>query len=184
MDFKNLDEKMFEKAVAYVPLLKKVQFTDECAAKCFDRMELKLDSGETIPYYKENVERRTRYLMGALVVLYLGQKIEPVEDEVYLLSADDYDRWAGGHVLNQIERRKARPETRDKAFDLLSDYRELEKMFKTEIYSLLQAMNDPVSRMQENMAKAITPEVMQKNMAELRKVQQELANYRKKGNRK
>lgn len=60
------------------------------------------------------------------------------------------------------------PELRDKAFDLLADYRDLEKMLKTEIYGMLQAMNDPVSRFQDLAAQSMTPEAVQKTLDDLK----------------
>ena len=69
----------------YVPLMEKAAFTAECAGRCFDRMEVKVGDGSSIPYYKENVERRSRYLMGALAKLYFREEFEPVEGETYLL---------------------------------------------------------------------------------------------------
>lgn len=181
MEYKKLTDKIFDNARDYVPLLEKTAFVNECAGNCFDRMEVKLSSGEHIPYYKENVERRQRYLMGGFVTLYLGLKIEPVDadkGEKYLLSADDYDRWAGGHIFNQIERVKAKGgSARDKAFDLVSDFRDLEKMLKTEIYGMLQAMNDPVTRFQEQAAAAMTPQALQDTADEMKELREMMEAY-------
>lgn len=180
MEFKKLTEEILMKARDYVPLMEKAAFTAECAGRCFDRMDVKLESGQVIPYYKENVERRSRYLMGGLAKLYFGEEIDPVEGETYLLAADDYDRWAGGHIMGQIDRMKSgAPALRNKAFDLLADYRDLEKMLKTEIYSLLQAMNDPVSRFQEAASQAMTPEAMKQSMAALEGLKGELNEMRR-----
>lgn len=169
MEWKKLTEEELLAARDYVPLMEKAAFAAECAGRCFDRMEVRVEGGQVLPYFKENVERRSRYLMGGFVKLYLGEDFEPVEGETYLMSADDYDRWAGGHIFNQIDRMKGKgPELRDKAFDLLADYRDLEKMLKTEIYGMLQAMNDPVSRFQDLAAQSMTPEAVQKTLADLK----------------
>ena len=133
MEWKKLTEEELLAARDYVPLMEKAAFAAECAGRCFDRMEVR------------------------------------VEGETYLMSADDYDRWAGGHLFNQIDRMKGKgPELRDKAFDLLADYRDLEKMLKTEIYGMLQAMNDPVSRFQDLAAQSMTPEAVQKTLDDLK----------------
>lgn len=185
MEWKKLTEEGLLAARDYVPLMEKAAFAAECAGRCFDRMEVRVGGGEVIPYFKENVERRSRYLMGGLVRLYFQADFEPVEGETYLMAADDYDRWAGGHIFNQIDRMKGRsPALRDKAFDLLADYRDTEKMLKTEIYGLLQAMNDPVSRFQDAAAQSMTPEAMKKAMAELGEVKREFEALRQKGGRK
>lgn len=180
MDFKKISDEMFAQARDYVPLMEKTAFVEACAGGCFDRMEVRVGGDRVLPYYKENVERRSRYLMGALVKLYLRETFEPVGDEAYLMAADDYDRWAGGHIINQIERRKVDPAMRSRAFDLLYDYRELEKMLKTEIYSMLQAMNDPVGRMVDEMGKSLTPETLQNSVSELKSVQKELSILKEK----
>ena len=169
MEWKKLTEEGLLAARDYVPLMEKAAFAAECAGRCFDRMEVRVEGGQVLPYFKENVERRSRYLMGGFVKLYLGEDFEPVEGETYLMSADDYDRWAGGHIFNQIDRMKGKgPNLRDKAFDLLADYRDLEKMLKTEIYGMLQAMNDPVSRFQDLAAQSMTPEAVQKTLDDLK----------------
>lgn len=169
MEWKKVTEEGLLAARDYVPLMEKAAFAAECAGRCFDRMEVRVEGGQVLPYFKENVERRSRYLMGGFVKLYLGADFEPVEGETYLMSADDYDRWAGGHIFNQIDRMKGKgPELRDKAFDLLADYRNLEKMLKTEIYGMLQAMNDPVSRFQDLAAQSMTPEAVQKTLDDLK----------------
>ena len=117
MEWKKLTEEGLLAARDYVPLMEKAAFAAECAGRCFDRMEVRVEGGQVLPYFKENVERRSRYLMGGFVKLYLGEDFEPVEGETYLMSADDYDRWAGGHIFNQIDRMKGKgPELRDKAF--------------------------------------------------------------------
>ena len=133
MEWKKLTEEGLLAARDYVPLMEKAAFAAECAGRCFDRMEVRVEGGQVLPYFK------------------------------------DYDRWAGGHIFNQIDRMKGKgPELRDKAFDLLADYRDLEKMLKTEIYGMLQAMNDPVSRFQDLAAQSMTPEAVQKTLDDLK----------------
>ena len=142
MEWKKLTEEGLLAARDYVPLMEKAAFAAECAGRCFDRMEVRVEGGQVLPYFKENVERRSRYLMGGFVKLYLGEDFEPVKGKG--------------------------PELRDKAFDLLADYRDLEKMLKTEIYGMLQAMNDPVSRFQDLAAQSMTPEAVQKTLDDLK----------------
>ena len=142
MEWKKLTEEGLLAARDYVPLMEKAAFAAECAGRCFDRMEVRVEGGQVLPYFKENVERRSRYLMGGFVKLYLGEDFEPVEGETYLMSADDYDRWAGGHIFNQIDRMKGK--------------------------GMLQAMNDPVSRFQDLAAQSMTPEAVQKTLDDLK----------------
>ena len=72
---------------------------------------------------------------------------------------------------------------RDKAFDLLADFRDLEKMLNTEIYANLAVMNDVVARMNMAMQSAVTPEKLQELTAmadELQKTAEDIQNATKK----
>ena len=104
MEWKKLTEEELLAARDYVPLMEKAAFAAECAGRCFDRMEVRVEGGQVLPYFKENVERRSRYLMGGFVKLYLGEDFEPVEGETYLMSADDYD--LAGFAVGIVDRAK------------------------------------------------------------------------------
>lgn len=179
MDFKKITEEMVQEANTYVPLMDKVAFVEYAAERCFDRLQVSMKDDvldlPMAPMYKENTQLKSRYLMGALLVLYLRQEYEPVEGDLWLMAADDYDRWAGGHPFNQLERIKANaPALRDKLFELLADYRDLEKRLSVEIRSLLQVMNDPVVRILGTMQAQTTPAAFQKGKEELEKLTAEL----------
>lgn len=181
MECKRLTGEMLTAARDYVPLMEKMAFLRACAADCFDRMELRLTDDTVLPFFKENGERKSRYLMGALVKLYLMQEIEPAEGTEFLLAADDYDRWAGGHILGQLKAVKARGGAMgEKANNLIADYKELEKRFNAEVYALLQGMNDPVSRMQRMAMQSMTPEAVQKLAEQTGEIRDELESLRKK----
>ena len=166
-----ITENDLRNANTYVPLMEKVAFVDACATGCFDRLTITPDGsiGAALPYmYKENSQIKSRFLMGALVKLYLGKDFEPVEGTEFLMSADDYDRWAGAHIFNQIERMKGKGvELRDIAFDLLHDFKDLEKRMNGEIYGLLQAQNDVVSRFQILLTAQTSPEAFAAQRADL-----------------
>lgn len=179
MDFKKITEEMIQEANTYVPLMDKVAFVEYAAERCFDRLQVSMKDDvldlPMAPMYKENTQLKSRYLMGALLVLYLRQEYETVEGDMWLVAADDYDRWAGGHPLNQLERMKATaPALRDKIFELLADYRDLENRLSAEIRSLLQVMNDPVVRILGTMQAQTTPAAFQKGKEELEKLTAEL----------
>ncbi len=105
------------------------------------------------PMYSVNVGLKNRYLMTAFVKLYLGSKdlLTELADE-WLMTEEDYDRWAGSHVFGQLERWKRDNEARDKCFDLLADFKDLSKWFSTQINSLLTVQNDGVLRQTQHMA--------------------------------
>lgn len=145
-------KEMLLAAKDYVPLEVKKAWVADCADKCFDRLAITAD-GETMPaMYMVNSGLKARYLMGALVGMYLGLDYEPDGGDALLMSAEDYDKWAGSHVFNQIERMKRDPDVRDKCFDLLFDYRALEKQFHAAVGGILTVQNDPVIRQNELMA--------------------------------
>lgn len=182
MDFKTITAEDIEKATEYVPFAEKLYFVQMVADKCFDTLNITADSGsESIPMppmYKENTGLKMRFALGAFVKLYLNKEFESVENEEFLMSLDDYDKWAGGHIFNQIERLKnTSPDLRNKCFDLLQDYKTLEKMLNTEVYSLLQVMNEPVNRILSHIGSTASPETLMGLVEELKGLQGEVEAY-------
>ena len=114
----------------------------------------------------EDYAKKARCLLYALTALYFGFH---VEHEDGMLTEAEYDRYAGSHLTNQIERLKkiggANEAVRNRCFDLLSDYRDLERRMNAELFGLLTAQNDAVQRWQQ---------MMRADMAELPKVLAEL----------
>lgn len=166
----------------YIPLGEKLRFVKEAADGCFDRMEIKIRNGSDSlpipPLYKENTGIKSRMLMGAVARLYCKTEIDAEKESPWLMSVEEYDRWAGSHVFNQIDRlKKGSPDVRDKAFDILADYKDLEKRLNSEIYGMLQVMNEPVSRIMTAIGQQTTPEAMQALKQELEGVQKELQDY-------
>lgn len=157
-------------ANAYLPLMEKTQIVSHCAERCLDRVMVNTGEkfrGDVPPMYRENGQRKRRYLMGILVWAYLRLDFEPCGEDKWLLSADDYDVIGGVQLINKIERMKKQGDAlRDKAYDLLADYRDLEKMLNTEIAANLDVMNDVVARMTMSAASAMTPESM-KELSEM-----------------
>ena len=176
-------KEIFQGARAYLPLIQKAEIVAHCAERCIDRVVVNMGEkfrGDTPPMYRENGQRRRRYLLGILVRWYLATDFDGCEDDMWLMSADDYDRLGGLTLLNKIDRMKKEGDAlRDKAFDLLADYRDLEKMLNTEIYANLNIMNDPVARMNMAMQSAVTPESLQELTAmaeELQKTATDIQN--------
>ena len=104
--------------------------------------------------YMVNLGMKNRYLM-AVLASYLHIGYETDERDERLMSIADYNRWAGSHVLNQIDRFKRDSEARDKCYDLLYDFREFEKLLSAQIYGLLNVQNDIVMRQSEQMSTAV-----------------------------
>ena len=177
-------EKIMQEAEAYVPISKKAEFVKYCAERCFDKLNITATSGnDTLsampPMWKENSELKARYMMGGLLKLYLKQEAQTDENDEWLLTEQEYDRWAAAHILNQIERMKSNASLRDKCFDLLQDYKTLEKMLNTEVYGLIRAMNDSVSRIIAQIQASTTPESMKNAMAQLEQSKKDYEKYMK-----
>ena len=120
---------------------------------------------------EENVRLKSILLMVTLFSYYFD--IEFAENEEGLLQFD-YDFYAGGHPMNQIERFKSDRETKDIAFDLIEDFREFRKIVDTMIYNEKANANDPVERLMASISVLSTPENIEKLAAELNKSADEL----------
>lgn len=146
----------------YIPLEDKESWASENAPKCFNRIAIAMDDDPMPDMYAVNTERKSRFLMAALVGLYFQQKYESDTQDSILMSVGCYDAWAGSHVINQIERMKhdSDAEVRARAFDLMFDYKDFEKRFSAHIMNLLTVQNDFVLR-QSQYATAQTQQLPQ-----------------------
>lgn len=167
----------------YVPYAEKKRFLDECAGRCFDKLAISADGGAELvampPMYKKNPFLVRRYMSAALLMLYLNLPCAPEnrERDAWLISPDKYDEIAASHIFNQLDRMKSKassPAYKDKIFDLIADYRELEKMMNDEIYALLQVMNEPVSRLLASIQLTATPDSLRSAAEQLKNVRDEL----------
>lgn len=163
-----------DKARAYVPMREKMDYVSAVSVGCFDRMDIgaaTASSDPVPPMYKESAERKARYMASALCRLYLQFTFDPAtEADPWMMSDPDYEYFCSGNPLNQIERVKRTTKDRDlqnKCYDLLADYKLLEKLLNSECYGLLHAMNDTLSRFQQMMSAQVTPEAVQSMVAEL-----------------
>ena len=157
-------------AVSYIPLQEKEAFADFAAGRCFSRMELSTDSGDSVPpMWMENSGAKTRYMMAALARLYLRIPIDvEQEEDPWRMSEACYEALAEVRPISQLRRmsKSAGDQIlRNKVYELLSDYRKLEKMLNEECAGRLTAMNDTVARLQSLISASATPENM-KNISE------------------
>jgi len=152
-DFK-ITQDMMKNADTYIPLTLKALIADTMARECVRHTYMVKPYSESPEYteeygvppqYCESAEAKARVMMAVLCVYYLH-----IWDDEHALTCtpEEYDGWAGAHILNQIERFKA-GECREKAFDLLSDLRETEKYLNSAIYGVLRELNAPVKRFME-----------------------------------
>lgn len=137
---------MMAAARDYIPLAEKEAWVAENAPKCFDKLVITADDEPMPPMYMVNTGLKSRYLMAAFAMLYFGEKSIGEDSDPMLMTVENYDAWAGSHVFNQLERWKRDEEMRFKAYDLIADYKDLEKRFSSQLSGLLNVQNDAVLR--------------------------------------
>lgn len=171
-------------ANTYVPTIDKMAFIRVVAEKCFDTLDITTNKDNTtenrsLPScYKVNTDKQSRYLMGALVKLYLNKDFEPEsENDIWLMSIPEYDMYAGGHIFEQLNRMKGNGDIRDKCYDIIADYSELKYRLTSDIKGLLNAMNDSASRILAYIEAASSPAEMQKAMEAMKENQEILDEY-------
>lgn len=134
------------KANDYVPYKQKEDWIADVAQKCFDLLSIKSGEEQLPPMYSVNIGLKKRYLMAAFAEMYLGLEVQKDPQDERLMSIEEYDKWANGHVFNQMDRLKKDAEARNKCFDLMEDYKDLSKWLSAQINSLLNVQNDYVVR--------------------------------------
>ena len=174
MDKKILTKEMIQKAEDYTTNAFKEAWCGETAPKCFNRLAITADGEPMPPMYMVNEGLKKRYLMTVFVGAYLREEYEMDKSDEALMSEADYDRWAGSHVFCQLERLKKDKDICDKCYDILYDYRELEKRLSTQISGLLNAQNDFVQRQSQLMTAQL------KELPQVREQLEELIKRREK----
>lgn len=169
-------------AVTYVPVMEKIRFVNAVANNCVEAVNVVMNKSEdeTIPlppYSKENIDKKSRYLMGALLKYYLNLEYEPTEDE-FLMSADEYDNYASSHIYNQLERMKSHSaEVRNIIFDILADLRDIERRLNAEIHTTIGAQNDVGTRLMIMIQMQSSPEALQNSLEALQNVKGDIDKY-------
>jgi len=183
MEFYKLTDDDVRNAVTYVSTVDKMAFINETATKCFDTLDITANSeslNSALPScYKVNTDRRSRFLMGAFVKMYLGKEIETEDDDPWLMSIPEYDMYAGGHVFEDMNRMKNNAALRDTCFDILTDYSELKYRLDSDIKGLLEAMNSSATRLLAYLEASSTPEALEKVIQQAEKSEKQLREYKK-----
>lgn len=170
------------RARTYMPLSYKVSLARKIAQLCLVPMKTaeQNKAGEKLvplPHImEEDVAKKAILLQRVLLSFYFDIDME-VEGEID--GYEEYDRYASGHLLNQIERFKGDRDTKNAAFDLMEDYREFKKFVDTIIYNEKQNRNDPLARFTATIEILSTPENIQLLVDELAKTGDALAEKMK-----
>lgn len=170
-------------AASYVPMKDKEEFIKDVTPGCFDKMEIADENGDPLPpFYKESALRKHRYMTAALCRLYLHVGYDTETDaDPWSITDDSYEAAASSFIFSQLERIKKSTKDKDlqdKIYDLLADYKLLEKLLNAECYGMLPAMNDTLSRFQMMMSAQTTPEAMEALLKATEETKRELEEYK------
>lgn len=169
-----LTDEIMQNATAYMLIEDKAGIAKTIAKKCVmdvptAEQNLVGEKFLALPYIKgENRELKAMCLMNILLSYYLKIDLGSVEETPF--DEDKYNFYAGGSILNQIERYKSNFDLKNKAFDLLADYKELRKFVDVEINNLIAVNNDPLARLTASISVFSSPENIKKTIEELQKV--------------
>ena len=181
MEYFELTKDMMAGAKTYMPLYTKKTLAEAVAFRCVKPMtRLKWDGihlseradgkeardePTSLPdLMEEDVALKMCLLQNVLLSWYFD-----VEMDEENIGYEQYDFYAGGHPMNQIERFKADRDVKNKAFDLMEDWREFKKMVDTIIYNYKMNANDPLKRFDAMLTVFSSPENIQALVNELQK---------------
>lgn len=172
---KQVTEEIVRNANVYIPLKLKASLAKNLANECIEKIEVEYKDEMLPPIYKENQEKRM--LVGMIVLLREYLKLLDKEEKQF--TSVDYDEWGGSGILNQLNRYKSSKdaEVRDKAYDILDDYREFYRMLGAEINAQTAVKNDLIYRALQYFDGKMTPEYFEQSLKDLRDVQMEAEEY-------
>lgn len=179
---RTIDEKSIKQVTTYIPLAAKTEWVRLIADECMDKVMLSF-MDESMPImFMENADKKSRFLLGFFLRLYLNWNWEHEEGESpvdeWLVPYDVYDQWMRGHIFAQIEKLKSNKDVKDICFNLLSEYKDVERRLNNEIYGKLQIKNDPVSRQIMQQQANMTPEAIGQLLDGLKEAQAAYDEYR------
>lgn len=177
-----ITEETINNGVSYALCELKEKFIDDVYMKCLNRVDVNLDdSGNApMPYmYMENTFLKSRYLMTALAKFYLRMDVETEDGDMWLMTRNEYDRFGASHVIGQLNRfRNNNPDLKDKVFDLLRDYSDLERRLSNAIRSGLTVMNDPANRIFQKITMDVSEEALASQKEQLEDLKKQFAELK------
>lgn len=177
-----ITEEAINNGVSYALCELKEKFVEDVYMKCLNRVDVNLDdSGNApMPYmYMENTFLKSRYLMTALAKFYLRMDVETEDGDMWLMTRNEYDRFGASHVIGQLNRfRNNNPDLKDKVFDLLRDYSDLERRLSSAIRSGLTVMNDPANRIFQKITMDVSEEALASQKEQLENLKKQFAELK------
>ena len=177
-----ITEETINNGVSYALCELKEKFVDDVYMKCLNRVDVNLDdSGNApMPYmYMENTFLKSRYLMTALAKFYLRIDVETEDGDMWLMTKNEYDRFGASHVIGQLNRfRNNNPDLKDKVFDLLRDYSDLERRLSNAIRGGLTVMNDPTNRIFQKITMDVSEEALESQKEQLEDLKKQFAELK------
>ena len=177
-----ITEETINNGVSYALCELKEKFVEDVYMKCLNRVDVNLDdSGNApMPYmYMENTFLKSRYLMTALAKFYLRMDVETEDGDMWLMTRNEYDRFGVSHVIGQLNRfRNNNPDLKDKVFDLLRDYSDLERRLSNAIRSGLTVMNDPTNRIFQKITMDVSEEALASQKEQLEDLKKQFAELK------
>lgn len=177
-----ITEETINNGVSYALCEVKEKFVEDVYMKCLNRVDVNLDdSGNApMPYmYMENTFLKSRYLMTALAKFYLRMDVETEDGDMWLMTKNEYDRFGASHVIGQLNRfRNNNPDLKDKVFDLLRDYSDLERRLSNAIRGGLTVMNDPTNRIFQKITMDVSEEALASQKEQLEDLKKQFAELK------
>lgn len=177
-----ITEETINESVSYALCEVKEKFVEDVYMKCLNRVDVNLDdSGNApMPYmYMENTFLKSRYLMTALAKFYLRMDVETEDGDIWLMTKNEYDRFGASHVIGQLNRfRNNNPDLKDKVFDLLRDYNDLERRLSNAIRGGLTVMNDPTNRIFQKITMDVSEEALASQKEQLEDLKKQFAELK------
>lgn len=183
VEFVTLDEETVKKAETYIPLAEKYAVSKILAQGCVEQEEVQdSDIFPMPPKWRETIIGKRMMMMYVLVGLYLNLiDVQELYEDVprMTFSAHQYDQYS--QVFSQLERLKKHrdEEVRNRAYSILADYREFERILAAEIHNILDQKNDLCVRLIGMLEMQSNPEAVQSATEQLKVVAEELQKQQK-----
>lgn len=168
MKYFKITDELMEKAKTYMPLAEKQTVSLQIAKLCLLDVVNEKETAEVnkilaLPAVQgENAALKSILLQNTLLAHYFDIELSE-EQNAY----EQYDFYAGGALINQIERYKLNPAFKEKAFDIISDFKELQRMVYIEIENLKLHYNNPIYRLLSAISVYATPEKVKEITAKM-----------------